>query len=147
MPVFDYCFKVNAPLQAVREFHYDTSVLKKLTPPPMILQLQKIEPLAEDSVSMFTLWVGPLPLCWKAVHRDVSQTGFTDVQAEGPAKKWEHTHTFTAIDENLTRIDEHVVYEHAHGFWGILTRVLFAKPNLLALFAYRKIVTRRCLQR
>lgn len=146
MPIFDYQFTVDAPLDAVRDFHHDTSALKILTPPPTIVQLHKIEPLAEGSVSTFTLWVGPLPLRWKAVHRDVTENGFTDVQAEGPAAKWEHTHTFTAIDENTTQINEHVEYEHASGFWGLVTRFLFAKPNLYTMFFYRKIATRRHLR-
>lgn len=147
MPIFDYEFVVDAPLKAVRDFHHNTSALKKLTPPPTIVQLHEIQPLAEGSVSTFTLWVGPLPLRWKAVHRDVTENGFTDVQAEGPAKKWEHTHTFTSIDESTTQINEHVEYEHASGFWGVVTRVLFAKPNLLTMFAYRKWVTRRELRK
>lgn len=142
MPVFDYQFVVNASKDAVREFHRDTSALKRLTPPPTIVQLHDIEPLAEGSVSRFTLWVGPLPLHWTAIHRDVSENGFTDVQSEGPARKWEHTHTFSVIDEQSTKIHEHIEYEHKSGFWGIVTRVLFARPNLYLMFTYRKLVTR-----
>jgi hypothetical protein len=82
MPTFDFTFTVNAPLADVREFHRDTSALKRLTPPPTIVQLHDVEPLGEGSVSRFTLWVGPLPLRWTAVHRDVSERGFTDVQRE-----------------------------------------------------------------
>ena len=130
MPTFIYTFTVDAPLRAVSDFHHDTSALKKLTPPPTIVQLHEIEPLGEGSVSRFTLWVGPLPLRWKAVHRDVSERGFTDVQAEGPARRWEHTHTFTPITPNTTQINEHIEYEHQTGFWGIVTRSLFARPNL-----------------
>ncbi|MEQ8208312.1 MAG: hypothetical protein RH917_00660 [Lacipirellulaceae bacterium] len=142
MPTFDYQFTVNAPVAAVHDFHRDTSTLKKLTPPPTIVQLGEIEPLGEGSVSRFTLWVGPLPLRWKAVHRDVGPHGFTDVQAEGPAKRWEHTHTFEPISEQTTRISEHVEYEHDGGFWGLVTRILFAKPNLYLMFTYRKLATR-----
>jgi len=145
VPAFDYKFTVHSTLEAVRDFYRDTSSLKKLTLPPTIVQLHEIEPLAEGSVSRFTLWVGPLPLRWKAVHRDVSEHGFTDVQAEGPAQKWEHTHTFTALSPEVTEISEHVEYEHSSGFWGLVTRVLFAKPSLYAMFAYRKYVTRRSL--
>ena len=47
MPVFDYSFTVDAPLAAVRDFHHDTSALKRLTPPTTIVQLHSIEPLAE----------------------------------------------------------------------------------------------------
>jgi ligand-binding SRPBCC domain-containing protein len=147
MPVFDYAFTVDAPLEAVAAFHNDTSALKKLTPPPTIVQLHSIEPLAEGSVSKFTLWVGPLPLRWTAVHRNVSPRGFTDVQAEGPARRWEHTHTFTPLSDRTTEIREHVEYEHKGGFWGIVTRLLFSWPNLFFMFTYRKLATRWHLRR
>jgi len=142
MPVFDFNFTVHAPLHAVREFHHHTSALKRLTPPPTIVQLREIEPLAEGSVSRFTLWVGPIPLRWKAVHHGVSENGFTDVQAEGPARKWEHKHTFTPVTEETTAIQEHIEYAHKRGFWGVVTRLLFARPNLYLMFTYRKLATR-----
>jgi ligand-binding SRPBCC domain-containing protein len=146
MPIFDYSFTVAAPLKSVRDFHHDTSALKTLTPPPTIVQLHSIEPLAEGSVSKFTLWVGPLPLRWTAVHRGVTDRGFTDVQAAGPAKKWEHTHTFVPLGDSLTEIREHIEYEHKPGPWGLVTRLLFSRPNLLFMFAYRAWATRRALR-
>ena len=142
MPVLDYSFTVDAPLQAVRTFHSDTRALKRLTPPPTIVQLHDVEPLGEGSVSRFTLWVGPLPLRWKAVHRNVTDHGFTDVQEEGPARKWEHTHTFVTLSDRVTEIREHIEYEHKRGWWGVVTRVLFARPNLVMMFAFRKHATR-----
>jgi ligand-binding SRPBCC domain-containing protein len=147
MPVFDYAFTVDAPVATVRDFHHDTSALKRLTPPPTIVQLHAIEPLGEGSVSTFTLWVGPLPLRWRAVHRNVTDRGFTDVQASGPAAKWEHTHSFVPLADGTTEIREHIEFEHKRGFWGLVTRVLFSRPNLLLMFAYRAWITRRCLAR
>lgn len=147
MPVFEYRFLVDAPLEAVREFHRDTRALRRLTPPPTWVQLHEIEPLGEGSVSKFTLWIGPLPLRWTAVHRDVSASGFTDVQAEGPALRWEHTHRFREVAPGRTEIHEHVEYEHRAGRQGWLTRALFAQPNLRAMFAYRKWSTRWHLRR
>ena len=146
MPTFDYRFTVDAPLADVSAFHHDTSALKRLTPPPTIVQLRDVQPLAEGSVSKFTLWVGPLPLHWTAEHRGVGETGFTDVQTDGPASKWEHTHTFTATSDATTEIHEHIEFEHKSGFWGLVTRFLFARPNLLVMFGYRKWVTKRALE-
>ena len=144
MPVFDYSFTVKAPLSKVAQFHHDTRALKLLTPFPIIVQIHRVEPLAEGSVSDFTLWFGPLPIHWVAVHKDVDkQRGFTDVQQKGPAKTWVHTHTFSPEGNDLTRITEHIEYEHYPGFRGILSRLLFPKPGLKALFTYRKIVTGR----
>jgi ligand-binding SRPBCC domain-containing protein len=147
MPIFDYSFTVAAPLTAVRDFHRDTSALRRLTPPPTIVQLHAIEPMAEGSVSKFTLWVGPLPLRWTAVHRNVSDTGFTDIQVAGPAKKWEHTHSFVPISAGVTEIREHIEYEHRSDLWGLVTRLLFSWPNLRFMFGYRKWATRRALMR
>ena len=81
------------------------------------------------------------------MHRDVTQAGFTDVQAAGPAKKWEHTHSFTEISENLTLVKEHIEFEHRGGFWGIVTRILFCRPSLLFMFWYRKRATIHWLKR
>lgn len=142
MPTFDFRFTVPAAPSAVREFHRDTSALRRLTPPPVLVQFHNIEPLAEGSTSEFTLWIGPLPIRWTAVHRDVTDAGFTDIQAKGPAKKWEHTHSFVPLSDRETEIHEHIEYEHQRGFWGLVTRLLFARPNLWGMFTYRKWITR-----
>ena len=142
MPVFDFRFTVEATVEDVRGFHHDTSALKRLTPPPTIVQLHDVQPLAEGSVSRFTLWVGPLPLRWTAVHRNVTDSGFTDVQTDGPARKWEHTHSFTPLNATKTQIHEHIEFEHKSSLWGVVTRVLFSKPNLFLMFTYRKLATK-----
>ncbi len=148
MAQFDYAFTVRAPLAAVAGFHRDTRALKRLTPPPIFVQLHKVEPLAEGSISEFTLWFGPLPIRWKAVHSGVDPLhGFTDTQALGPMKLWRHTHRFASEAEGCTRVSEHVEYEHYSGPKGWLGRALFAPPALRALFYYRQLATRRALER
>lgn len=148
MPVFEYAFTVRAPAEAVAGFHRDTRVLKRLSPPPMFVQLHRIEPLAEGSISEFTLWLGPLPLRWQAVHSKVdSRRGFTDVQARGPLRRWRHTHRFEPLDERMTRVMEYVEYEHADHWVGFFTRLLFSPLGLRILFWYRSWVTRRALER
>lgn len=147
MPTFDFEFTVDATVKQVSDFHSDTAALKTLTPPPTIVQLHDIEPLAEGSRSLFTLWVGPLPLKWTALHRDVGPNGFTDLQTDGPAQKWVHTHTFTPLGAETTRVNEHIEFEHKPGFRGLVTRLLFARPNLYVMFTYRKWITRRVLRR
>lgn len=142
MPTFDYSFTVKAPLAAVSGFHHDTSVLKRLTPPPVFAQIHDFEPLGEGSVANFTMWFGPFPIRWQATHRDVSQNGFTDFQVRGPHKAYAHTHRFTALGDNLTRVDEHIEYEHHGGRRGLVTRLLFNSLSLTALFTARKWLTR-----
>ncbi len=143
MPVFEYDFTANASLDAVRRFHHETRALKRLTPPPVIVQIHRADPLGEGSVSHFTMWFGPLPINWVAVHSGVGPQGFTDTQVSGPMKFWQHTHRFTALDERHTRVDEHIEYEYPDGIRGILARLLFSPPALRLMFAYRAWVTRR----
>ncbi len=146
MPTFDYRFRVAATLEDVVEFHSRTDVLRRLTPPPLVARVHRFGEMKEGMVAEFTLWLGPIPMHWRAVHRDVGPQGFTDVQQAGPLAVWEHTHRFTAVAERVTEIDEHIEYCHKTGWAGLVSRVLFPKPGLRLLFAYRKWVTRHALE-
>lgn len=147
MPVFDYQFTVRASLAAVSAFHHDARALKRLSPPPMFVQLHRVDALAENSIADFTLWMGLLPIRWTARHSDVSpERGFTDTQQRGPMKFWKHTHRFTAMDATTIRVSEHIEYEHDRGGRGLLSRLLFNPLALRLLFAYRAWVTRRALE-
>jgi ligand-binding SRPBCC domain-containing protein len=147
MAEFNYSFVVKAPLTQVAEFHHDARALKRLTPPPIITQIHLVEPLAENSVAEFTLWFGPLPIRWKAVHTAVDMLyGFTDVQLKGPLKSWAHTHTFIPVSDEITKVREHIEFEHYPGMRGLLSRLLFPRAGLYLLFAYRKWTTRRLLE-
>lgn len=145
--IFNYAFTVDAPLATVAAFHRDTSVLRLLTPLPMIARVHEFEPLGEGSRARFTLWIGPLPLHWQAVHSDVSATGFTDTQVSGPLKSWRHEHRFVPLDSRRTRVEDHVTYEHERGRRGIISRLLFNQAGLLYLFMARKQLTRRHVAR
>lgn len=147
MHTFDYKFTVAAPLAAVSAFHHDTRILKILTPPPMFVQIHDYEPLAEGSVANFTIWAGPVALRWQAIHSDVGQNGFTDTQASGPMQHWRHTHRFTALTDGDTEVHEHIEYAHHSGVRGVMTRLLFNKLGLLALFTARKLITQRHVAR
>ncbi|MCS7220034.1 MAG: cyclase [Anaerolineae bacterium] len=142
MPVFEYTFAVPASLEAVRAIYHDTRALKKLTPPPIFVQIHNYEPLDEGAKAEFTLWLGPLPLRWVAIHSDVSKHGFTDTQVQGPLARWRHVHRFIPVDARHTRISEYIEYEHKPGPWGWFTRLLFSKLGLWTLFTARRILTR-----
>ena len=146
MSIYNTAFTVEAPIEAVAEFHRDTRALKKLSPPPMIVQLHRVDPMAEGSVSEFTMWLGPIPIRWRAVHSQVNQTGFTDIQERGPLAFWQHTHRFQALPDGKTRIEDRVEYRHHPGIQGLFSQMLFSKVGLTALFTYRKWATRRALE-
>jgi ligand-binding SRPBCC domain-containing protein len=147
MPVFDYRFTVDAPVEAVSAFHFQTGILKVLTPPFMIMQVHRFDPLANGSIGEFTMWMGPIPVCWRAEHSEVSETGFTDTQTAGPMKFWRHTHRFIPMSSVITEVHEHIEFQHHRGLRGLWSRLLFPRPALIALFAYRCWVTRRAVTR
>ncbi len=147
MAIFETSFSVNAPLSAVAAFHRGTEVLKQLTPPPIIVQLHKVERLAEGSRSEFTLWFGPCPVHWIALHSQVDELhGFTDTQIRGPMAVWQHTHHFEALDAGVTGISEHIVYAYPSGWRGLWARLVFTPLGLRLSFAYRAWMTRRLIQ-
>ena len=148
MPEFKSSFTVQASLAEVVAFHHDTQVLRQLTPPLIFVQFHRVEPLGPGSVSDFTLWFGPFPVRWVAVHSQQNQRlGFTDTQTYGPLLRWVHTHTFEDVGNNITRVQDTIAYEHHSGLKGLVSRMLFFRFGLHLLFAYRKFVTCRALER
>jgi ligand-binding SRPBCC domain-containing protein len=144
---FDYQFTVPVPLEAVAAFHHDTRALPHLTPPPIRVQLHRVDPLAEGAIADFTLWFGPVPVRWVALHTQVDPLhGFTDTQQAGPLLFWRHTHRFDAIDAATTRVREHIEYQYKPGWRGWFSRVLYNPLALSFLFGYRRWVTRRSLR-
>lgn len=148
MPVFDFTFTVRAALSAVASLHRDTHALKWLTPPPVLVRIHRAEPQSEGSISDFTLWFILFPVRWVARHSGVDpESGFTDTQIRGPMRRWVHTHSFTEEAGGITRITEHIEYEHFPGARGILSRLLFTPVGLLLTFSYRRFATRHLLEK
>lgn len=142
MNTFDYQFTVKAPVSAVSDFHHDTNILKKLTPPPIFIQVHDFEPLSNGSKAELTMWFGPIPVPWTAVHSKVTEHGFTDTQEHGPLKHWKHTHRFEPINGEQTLVKEHIEYAYESGFRGLFSRIVFNRAGLFVLFSARKWLTR-----
>ncbi len=148
MPIAADRFHVNAPVEAVAHFHRDPRALRLLTPPPVFVQLHRVEELGEGSQSEFTLWFGPLPLRWLAIHSAVDfNAGFTDSQARGPMAAWVHRHAWRALPDGGTEMQERIEYRHSSGALGVLTRLLFAPVMMRVLFRHRRAVIRRACER
>ena len=141
MPVFDFEFTVDAPFEAVSDFHSDASALKKLT--PTYAQIHSMDPLGEGSVTKFTVWAGPIPVRWTAEHSNISEHGFTDTQTEGPMQRWVHTHRYHPIDDGTTKVTEHIEYEFGTSLKDrAICYLMFNPAALRGLFTYRKFRTR-----
>jgi ligand-binding SRPBCC domain-containing protein len=143
MPHFAYSFTINAPKAIVRDFHHDPRVLKQLTPPPLFVQVHEFEPLAEGSRADFTIWFGPFPVRWQAIHSQVDEGGFTDTMDIGPLKEWQHRHQFVTVNNDMTEVRESIEYEYKKGVQGVVNRLMYSRAPLTFLFTARKFITRR----
>ncbi len=144
MPVFETAFLVSAPLAVVAKFHRHPQAFKWLSPPLTFTKIDHVEPLAEGSHTAFTIWIGPVPVHWVAVHTHVDMLhGFTDIQEHGPMAYWRHVHAFDAVDARTTRVRETVQYAYPPGWPGVWARLLFNPTSLKFLFAHRARVTQQ----
>jgi uncharacterized protein (TIGR01777 family) len=144
---YQHSFMVKATKDKVASFHQNTKVLKNLTPFPIIVQFKQVEPVGEGTRTIFTLWFGPIPVKWEAVHHDFNlPDGFSDTQTEGPFVSWHHRHTFKEMDENHTMVIDDINAVFGKGlFAGIISRFMWV--TLPILFAYRAWKTRRSIEK
>jgi ligand-binding SRPBCC domain-containing protein len=144
---FQHKFRVRAPLAAVADFHSQADSMAAITPPFIPTQMQHAPPRLEEGDEMaFRMWLGPLPVHWRALISQVSPTGFSDEQLDGPFRRWVHRHLFVPVDEHTTEVVDQV---HAtikrHPWWGPVGLAMWL--GLPLLFAYRGWKTRRLLER
>lgn len=143
MARFEVTYLVNSPHPAVARFHQSRDALRRLTPPPVFVQVHRFEPLADGSLADFTMWFGPIPLRWQARHEQVDlEAGFTDRQISGPLAEWVHHHRYQPSGGG-TRLTDRIEYRHHAGPRGWLTRLLFNPFTLRWMFIYRRLVIGR----
>ncbi len=142
---YQHRFRVQAPVEVVAAFHGRSAAMAIITPPPLVTQVHRApEHVAGGDSMEFTLWMGPLPMRWVAGFEDVTATGFVDRMARGPVRRWQHRHSFVAIDEQTTDVVDEVEIElRVHPLWRPVG--LGMALNLPLLFAYRGWQTRRLL--
>jgi len=145
MKTFQSRFRVCAPLRDVVAFHRRAASMAAITPPPVIVRIHEAPlELSEGAEMDFTLWLGPLPIRWRARIEAVNEHGFCDRQISGPFGYWLHTHRFVPVAANVTEVHDTIELEVAAngaarwigvGMW----------LSLPLLFAYRRWRTRRLL--
>jgi ligand-binding SRPBCC domain-containing protein len=144
---FQHRFRVRAPLATVADFHSQADSMAAITPPFIPTQMLHTPPrLKEGDEMVFRMWLGPIPVRWRAVISRVSPTGFSDEQLEGPFRHWVHRHSFVSADEQITEVvDEVQATIKWHLWWGPVGLAMWL--GLPVLFAYRGWKTRQLLER
>lgn len=140
-------FKVSANLDAVRDFHRQAESMAAITPPPIIVIMHESPATLREGDEMeFTLWLGPIPLRWRARIENVTPTSFDDRQLRGPYKSWRHRHTFVQVDANHVEVLDEIT-AHLSDTWWKKILGLGMWLGMPILFTYRGWKTQRLLGR
>jgi len=126
------------------DFFSSPKNLSLITPPEMdfkILSKLNGEEIFEGMKIDYT--VKPLlgiAVRWQTeICKVQNQNYFTDRQAKGPYKIWDHTHTFSEVDEGVLMHDI-VNYKLPFGFLGRTLNSILIKGKIDSIFVYRKKV-------
>lgn len=150
---YRHSFQTLAPLAEVVDFHRRGESLAAITPPGMPMRFLGPLPerLSEGDTMTFQLWIGPVPVTWKAriesavLSKEPGEQGFLDRQLEGPFRSWVHHHRFLPADRGGAQVlDEIEAQVRLHPLWGPVGLAMWI--GLPLLFAYRGWKTRRLLE-
>jgi ligand-binding SRPBCC domain-containing protein len=159
MDTYERSVWVDAPLDAVWEFHSTEDGLVALTPDWMNLQVESVrgpdgeaDPQVLDAGSEIQASVQPFGLgprqTWTSEiterEHEEGTAHFTDVMHDGPFAFWEHTHQFYA-DSDGTLIRDSIQYELPLGAVG---RALgpVAVVGFEPMFRFRHKTTKKLLE-
>lgn len=133
--------QLKCDLATAWSFFSDPENLSKITPKDMgfvVLTKNTNEAIYEGMEIDYT--VSPLlgiPMKWKTYILKVDlQKSFTDFQAKGPYKLWNHYHEFIPNEKGVLMKDT-VDYELPFGFLGTIAHFLLVKNKLNEIFNYR----------
>lgn len=126
----------------VYAWHAAGGALNKLIPPWQKVSVVMHDGIAEGSLAVLHLHLGPLRIVWQALHTDIIPgRQFRDVQLAGPFKSWTHTHRMQPVDACTSILEDELACELPGGRW--LNRL--ARPLVLRMldriFTYRHQVT------
>ncbi|CDN73521.1 SRPBCC family protein [Elizabethkingia anophelis] len=133
--------QLNCNIEEVWDFFSSPLNLSKITPQDMkftVLSDLKNTPIYEGmEIDYLVSPVLGIPLQWKTRITQVNyKKSFTDLQAKGPYRYWNHYHEFIENDKGVLMKDS-VDYELPFGLLGKLAHSLFVHKRLKSIFEFR----------
>ncbi len=141
---FRYSSLIDAPVEAVWNFHERPDILQQLTPPWQPVEVIRREGgLDVGAITEFRLWLGPIPVQWLAVHTEcIPYQLFTDEQKQGPMESWVHRHQLSS-EGGKTRLTDVITYSPPGGWLAENLLAGWVDSRLEDMFRYRHSVTQR----
>lgn len=100
------------PVEAVFAWHEQPGALEALLPAFPRIRVLNHEGIHNGALAILEIHMGPFRFQWEALHKDyVRNHQFRDIQLRGPFRFWEHTHSFTPIENYACKMTDHVRFE------------------------------------
>lgn len=142
-----YCSEFNAPVMALKDFHFSPGAFEKLTPPWEKAEvIEAPAELANGAKAIIDTKAGPFTTRWVAVH-NLTDDGFVDHQEKGPFASWTHHHRFIELADDRCELIDEIDYQLPMGKIGQLFGGTFIKRKLDRMFEYRHEITRTILEK
>lgn len=147
METFVRRIRIDRPAEEVFRWHTRPGAFERLTPPwePVALVARNTG-VANGSLAVLRMRVGPLSQYWVAEHRDYEEgRQFRDVQVSGPFAHWVHTHRVEPDGPSACYLEDHIEYALPLGTLGHLGGGAFVRRKLERMFTYRHRMLREDL--
>lgn len=146
--LFVYSSTIAASAERVFRWHAEPGALERLTPPWEKMEVVEPSPgIRDGDRGVLRVRLGPIPMLWKFEHRDYREgRQFQDVQTAGPFRRWEHTHLFTPLGDNASRLEDRIAYELPLGALGDFLAGWLIRGKLERTFEYRHRVTAEAMR-
>jgi len=136
--------EVNASAEELFAWHARPGAFERLVPPwERVRVIERTGRLEDGLRVVLEMRIGPVPVRWTAVHRDVvAGRQFVDEQEGGPFKTWRHVHRMIPAGPDRSTLEDHVEFELPLGLVGRLAEPWAVGRRLARTFRYRHDVTR-----
>ncbi|HRZ94851.1 MAG TPA: NAD-dependent epimerase/dehydratase family protein, partial [Candidatus Paceibacterota bacterium] len=131
--------RIDAPAQAVFEWHRRRGAFERLIPPWEAIRVdQSPILLAQGARAVLRVRIGPVWVRWLSRITEVEEgRGFADAQERGPFAAWEHAHRFLADGPRACWIEDDIRYRLPGGAAGSRLGGALARRRLERWMRYR----------
>jgi len=131
---------IDLPRAEVFEFFSSVANLERITPPDLGFTITTPQPIdmRQGATIDYRIKLNGFPMNWKTlISKWDPPYEFVDEQLSGPYKQWIHRHTFAALDENITLIEDEVRYRLPFEPLGDVAH-FFVERQLKYIFGFRE---------
>jgi ligand-binding SRPBCC domain-containing protein len=148
--IFQRSVDIDAPADVLWRFHLDTRNAPLISPDKAtFVAILGDFPVTVGSVITLKVRQPPIPLAqtWRVrVGALIENRLVTDIAEKSPFARWSHEHRFEPIDENRTRMTDHITYALPFGPLGRLVDRVMVRRQLAGMFAERHAKTKRLFE-